>query len=289
MNCEDADASTTTVPPGTAPAPRIANGRTSPSTPTPNVRRAPRISPIGRLRMCGSPSKDTVPVDSPAIGGTNRITVPASPQSTAASPSKAPGVTVQSSPEVSTWEPSEVRAAAISDVSRERSARLTTDGPSAIAASTSARLVSDLLPGSETTASTGWAARGAGQRSAGASVTTSSVVGSVHAGGRESRLPPCVVGEAARLPAGVLGDPARPPRDAGLTLGVAAGDDEPADQRDVLEEVQPLLGALGRVVDLPEPVAGQGGRHQRRCEHARRDPGRAPGGEHQARADLHAG
>ena len=32
--------------------------------------------------MCGSPSKATAPVDSPATGGTNRITVPARPQST---------------------------------------------------------------------------------------------------------------------------------------------------------------------------------------------------------------
>ena len=50
--------------------------------------------------------------------------------------------------------------AAISDVSRDRRARRTTLGPSASAAMTSARLVSDLLPGSETVTSTGPCARG---------------------------------------------------------------------------------------------------------------------------------
>ncbi len=55
---------------------------------------------------------------------------------------------------------------AMSEVSRETSGRRTTLGPSARAASTSARLVCDLLPGSETTAATGPVARGAGQGSA---------------------------------------------------------------------------------------------------------------------------
>jgi hypothetical protein len=115
--------------------------------------------------MCGSPSKETVPWDSAATGGTNRITVPASPQSTSVSPANAPGVTVQSSVLVSTCEPSPVRAAAISRESRDRSARRTTLGPSARAASTSARLVRLLLPGRVTVASTGLVARGAGQGS----------------------------------------------------------------------------------------------------------------------------
>ena len=53
--------------------------------------------------MCGSPSKPTVPVDRPATGGTNRITVPASPQSTCGvAVERGPGVTAQSSPAVST-------------------------------------------------------------------------------------------------------------------------------------------------------------------------------------------
>ena len=53
---------------------------------------------------------------------------------------------------------------AISRVSRERSGRRTTLGPSAIAASTSARLVSDLLPGSDTTRSRPGRAAGAPAR-----------------------------------------------------------------------------------------------------------------------------
>ena len=59
----------------------------------------------------------------------------------------------------------QVRAVAISSVSRERRARRTTEGPSANAASTSARLVSDFEPGSSTRASTGPRAVGAGHRS----------------------------------------------------------------------------------------------------------------------------
>ena len=132
-------------------------------------------SPTGRLRMWASPSKATRPVESPATGGTNRITVPARPQSTSASRSKLPGVTVQSSPEVSTAEPRAVRAEAISAVSRERRARRTTEGRSAIAASTSARLVRDLEPGSVIVRSTGEVARGAGQCSG--SVTGRTLVG----------------------------------------------------------------------------------------------------------------
>ena len=122
-------------------------------------------SPTGRERMCGSPSKATDPLDRAATGGTNRSTVPASPQSTTASRSNTPGVTAQSSPVVSTRAPRDDSATAISDVSRDRRARRTTLGPSAIAASTRARFVRDLLPGSDTVASTGPRARGAGHGS----------------------------------------------------------------------------------------------------------------------------
>ena len=164
-NWDDAEASMTTCPPCTDPVPRTSNGkapRPASSMSTPRVLSAASTSPTGRLRMCGSPSKATRPDDSPATGGTKRSTVPARPQSTSASRSNGPGVTGQSAPDVSTRAPSAVSAAAIRVVSRERSARRTTDGPSARAASTSARLVRDLLPGSETTASTGPRARGAG-------------------------------------------------------------------------------------------------------------------------------
>ncbi len=89
------------------------------------------------------------------------MTVPARPQSTSTPPVSAAGVTSQSSPEVSMRVPSETRAPAISSVSRERRARRTTLGPSARAARTSARLVSDLLPGRDTSARTGPCAKGA--------------------------------------------------------------------------------------------------------------------------------
>ena len=76
-----------------------------------------------------------------------------------------PGATAQSPVDDSTDEPRLVRAVAISSVSRDRSARRTMPGPSASAASTSSRLVSDFEPGSETRAETGVRARGAGQSS----------------------------------------------------------------------------------------------------------------------------
>ena len=150
MNWEDFEASMVVAPPATAPEPWTSNGSelAGGSIRTPRSASAVNIGPTGRLRMCGSPSKRTVPRDKAATGGTNLITVPARPQSTCVGPSCVPGVTSQSSPEVSTAEPRATSAAAIKSVSRERRARRTTDGPSANAARTSARLVSDLLPGS---------------------------------------------------------------------------------------------------------------------------------------------
>ena len=59
---------------------------------TPRSRRAPRIEAIGRIRARGSPSKRMSPLARPATGGRNRMTVPASPQSTWAGPRSGPGV-----------------------------------------------------------------------------------------------------------------------------------------------------------------------------------------------------
>ena len=84
-NCDDADASISTVPPATAPLPRTENGRPSPSMSTPSPRNASSSGAIGRARACSSPSNTTVSVPSAATGGTNRSTVPARPQSTRAS------------------------------------------------------------------------------------------------------------------------------------------------------------------------------------------------------------
>ena len=86
-NCELAEASTVTAPPGRPPEPTTVNGsrpRPSSSIRAPRARRASSTGAIGRLRACGSPSKDTRPAASAATGGRNRITVPASPQSTVA-------------------------------------------------------------------------------------------------------------------------------------------------------------------------------------------------------------
>ena len=123
-------------------------------------------SAIGRVRACGSPSKCTValPVRPPAARSASRCRPVRSRPSLRRRTDRAS--TCQSSPDVSTAEPSAVSAAAISSVSRERSARRTTEGPSARAASTSARLVSDFEPGSATVARTGVRAYGAGQGSA---------------------------------------------------------------------------------------------------------------------------
>ena len=100
---------------------------------------------------------------SAATGGTKRITVPAFPTSTRTSPAAEPGDTRHPAGVSSTLAPSAVSAPAISSVSLARSGLPTTPGPSASAASTSARLVMDLEPGSRNLARTGPAAAGACQ------------------------------------------------------------------------------------------------------------------------------
>ena len=157
--------------------------------------------------------------------------------------SNAAGVTATRRPSVSTVRsPAMRRAAAISVVSREPAARRTTEGPSASAASTSARLVSDLLPGSETTAVHRRA--GAGRRPGVGERCWSSPAQPMRRASadlccRQPGLARAAV--AARRPglaADVLGRPAGPPGDARLALGVDRGDEQPAEHRDVLEEVQ---------------------------------------------------
>src|SRR5581483_12515662 len=95
-----------------------------------------------------------------ASGGTNRSTVPASPQSTAASaPGSSAPPTVRSVPGPSTSNPSVLSAPIIRSVSRLRSAPMTVELPLPVAAanpaSTSARLVCDFDPGTVTVAYTG--------------------------------------------------------------------------------------------------------------------------------------
>src|ERR1700722_10895356 len=169
-NCDDAEASISTAPPATDPAPRTWNGRPSPSTSTPRPRSAFNNGAIGRTRACASPSNvTTLPGPRPiaASGGTKRNTVPARPQSMRASGGGAiVPLTASSSAGPSTRRPSASSAPIIRSVSRLRSAPLMVETPpvaAASAASTNARLVCDFEPGTVTVASTGRELEGAGQ------------------------------------------------------------------------------------------------------------------------------
>lgn len=119
------------------------------------------------------------------------MTVPALPTSTVVGPCRAAGMTRQASPpapspaeldETVSSMPTPIArsASAISWESRERSGRRTQPGSAASAASTRARLVTDLDPGTVTVAWTVPSASGAGQRagSAGVSVMATTLVAS---------------------------------------------------------------------------------------------------------------
>ena len=167
--CEDSLASTVTAPPRTRPVPCTVNGarpRPPSSTSTPRPR-SPSIRPaLGRSCSRGSPSTVTGPSASAASGGRNRSTVPASPASTVTGPRSVPGATSQSPPSTSSMPTPRARSApAMRSVSRARKGCTSRLGPSASAASTSARAVSDLDPGRAATASTGEGWCGADQTS----------------------------------------------------------------------------------------------------------------------------
>ena len=68
-NCDDAEASISTTPPATDPAPRTANGRPSPSMSTPRPRSASSRGAIGRPRACSSPSKGRPRCSAPPPAG----------------------------------------------------------------------------------------------------------------------------------------------------------------------------------------------------------------------------
>ena len=140
-----------------------------------------------------------------------------------------------------------------------------TVGPSASAASTSARLVSDFDAGQRHRGSH----RPVGarcrprlahdrERSARGLVaerTTVSRAGAPgpcgrRAGPRGGRPRARASGAGRRVVCGVL----RAPGQAGPALGVDGGEDQAAEHGDVLEEVDALLGSLGGVLLLPEPV-----------------------------------
>src|SRR6478735_341846 len=165
-------------PPRTSPEPWTVNGNDDAGPPsgavtaTPRPARASMMVPMGRLRACGSPSKRDSPRRSAATGGTKRMTVPARPQSIAVSAdagSMLIGTISRSGPKAPspgtsvTVAPNCRRASIISAESRECRGARSREGPSARAASTRYRLVRDLDPGTATVASTGRAAKGAGQ------------------------------------------------------------------------------------------------------------------------------
>ncbi len=174
-NWLDVLASIVTSPPRMCPRPRTVNGSDQfppSSMSTPISRSALIIVPIGRCRAFSSAVRVTSPRDRPASGATNRITVPACPQSTTVSPvSAAAGLTSRSGPNSpspstdSIWTPS-VRSAVImraeSSECRGDRRRL---GVSARAARISSRLVSDFDPGTVTVACTPATATGADQSS----------------------------------------------------------------------------------------------------------------------------
>ena len=126
-------------------------------------RRRARAAPSSRGPIGRSPGPrvavegDRRPSASAATGGRKRITVPARPQSTPGRTRSGLGVTtpVVGRIVVDARRRGHAAPAAISRVSRARSGARSGDGPSASAARTRARLVSDLEPGTRTTASTG--------------------------------------------------------------------------------------------------------------------------------------
>src|SRR5690554_5277465 len=133
------------------------------------------VACIGRRREASSPSNDTGPSARAATGGTNRITVPARPQSMKVPPASSPGVMSRSGP-YGPWlvssmiTPSARNAWIISAVSRECSGERRIDVSFARADSTSSRFVSDFDPGSDSCAFSGADAVGAAH---GPSATTS--------------------------------------------------------------------------------------------------------------------
>ncbi len=172
-NWDDDEASISTGPPSRAPPPCTVIGsapRASSSMRAPRARSASITPCSGRSYERGSPSKRTAPSARVATGGRKRMTVPALPTSTVAGPRRPAGMTRQNSPVPSGPTPSSIStpiarsASAISTVSRERSGRRSQPGSEARAASTRARLVTDLDPGTWTVASTAPLACGAGQR-----------------------------------------------------------------------------------------------------------------------------
>src|SRR5690606_15078645 len=255
-NCELADASIPTSPPGTLPVPTTVNGRLFRppcSTWMPSSAMAWSKGVIGRARARSSPSKCTGPSASAATAGTNRRTVPARPQSMLPPPRRrAGGVSTQvPSPWVrSTRTPSCSTAPTISSASRDTSGWCSVVAPSARAASSRCRLVSDLLPGTTTVPVTG-------PRAAGAAQTTDRSEGQL-VGDRGSG----VLGGELGLEGGDVGGVLGAPRQSGCPGGVKGGQQDATEQTEVAEELLLLRSLHLGVGLLPEAVLEDRGGHQ---------------------------
>src|SRR5437588_4471425 len=70
-----------------------------------------------------------------------------------------------------------------------------------------------------------------------------------------------------------LGRPPRPPPQRWRPFGVRRGDDQAAEDGEVLEEMSPLHGLRLRRLLLPEAVTGGRRRHERSGEHGGREAG----------------
>ena len=150
---DEADASTVTAPPGSEPVPCTVNGmapRPPSSMTAPSSRSAAMIAPTGRWAARGSPWNPTATLPSAATGGTKRITVPALPTSTLVSLAgpaggDQPGPAGRRCPPGRPGRAARWPSAACPWPAAGAGPR---PGPAASAASTSARLVIDLEPGS---------------------------------------------------------------------------------------------------------------------------------------------
>ena len=162
MNWLDAEASMLAVPCAANGGVRV-KGSASRDTWAPSCRSPSRSGAMGRSLACGSPVNVDGPSASMATGGTNLMTVPASPQSMSVAPRKrSGGVTTRASPRSTMSTPSALSAPIIRAESRDSSAPTRVLGPSASAARMSARLVSDFEPGTTTSPATGDWVKGRG-------------------------------------------------------------------------------------------------------------------------------
>ena len=283
-----------TGPPRTRPVPATVNGqgaavrRRRCSTPRPrSASQHPGHRPGAGVRV-------TVEGDRPsaraATGGTNRITVPARPQSTAP-PCSGPGVTGQSSSGGVDGRPERgQRRGHQLGVARAQGAAY--DGRAVGQRGQHQRAVGQRLRAGQLDARVDRAARHAapatgrcGRR--GVSPRPEAIGRCDFAASLASSLASrrrCLAWRRAPV-AAFLARQATP----GTALGVDRGEQQPTEHREVLEEVELLVGLRGRVGLVPELVTGHGRRHQRGGQHRAGEPRSAPAGQGGGGQDLRGG